>query len=263
MSGSCSASPRAAEAGAAPEAGAGAQAASGCGCHQGTVRFDGASRAYKTILWVIILLNAGMFLVEIVAGVAAGSMALQADSLDFAGDALTYGLSLAVIGMAPAVRTRVALVKGASLGIVAVYVLGASLWRTFVAGVPEALTMGVVGVMALAVNVASALLLLRYKDGDANVRSVWLCSRNDAIGNVAVLAAAGVVALTATRWADLAVACVMAGLFLSTSWQVVRAARRELADEAATAGHSHDHGQPHGHDHGHGHAHGPGHAHSV
>ena len=200
-----------------------------CGCSSGTVTFDGTDRRYRQVLWIVILLNAVMFFVEMGGGLAANSLALQADSLDFAGDAMTYGLSLAVIGMAASVRAKAALFKGVTLGLVAAYVLGSALYRTFVVGVPEPLTMGVIGFLALAINLGSVLLLWKWRDGDANVKSVWLCSRNDAIGNVAVLLAAGVVAITGTQWADLGVAALMAALFLSTSFQVVKAARSELA----------------------------------
>lgn len=208
---------------------ASAQASGACGCSSGTVAFDGMDRRYRQVLWVVILLNAVMFFVEMGGGLASGSLALQADSLDFAGDAMTYGLSLAVIGMAATVRAKAALFKGITLGLVAAYVLGAALYRTFIVGVPEPLTMGLIGVLALAVNLGSVALLWKWRDGDANVKSVWLCSRNDAIGNLAVLGAAGVVAITGTKWADLGVAALMAALFLSTSIQVVKAARQELA----------------------------------
>jgi len=193
------------------------------------VTFDGTDRRYRQVLWVIIALNAAMFFVEMGGGLASGSLALQADSLDFAGDAMTYGLSLAVIGMAAAVRAKAALLKGLSLGLIAAYVLGSALYRTFVVGVPEPLTMSVIGIAALAVNLGSVALLWKWREGDANVRSVWLCSRNDAIGNLAVLFAAGVVAVTGTKWADLAVAALMSCLFLQTSFQVIRTARGELA----------------------------------
>jgi cation diffusion facilitator family transporter len=199
-------------------------------CCAGVVAgMETASDAFRRTVWVVMGLNAAMFGVEVLAGQLAGSMALQADALDFAGDTATYAVSLFAHGRSNVFRARTALVKSLTLGVMGVYVLAAALWRTFVAGVPEAITMGWVGALALAVNVSAALLLLRFRDGDANVRSVWLCSRNDAIGNLAVLGAAGVVALTHTRWADLAVAAIMAGLFLSTAWQVTRQARRELA----------------------------------
>jgi len=205
------------------------QASTACGCSSGTVTFDGTDRRYRQVLWIVIILNAVMFFVEMGGGLAADSLALQADSLDFAGDAMTYGLSLAVIGMAASVRAKAALLKGISLGVVAAYVLGAALYRTFVVGSPEPLTMGLIGFLALAINLGSVALLWKWRDGDANVKSVWLCSRNDAIGNLAVLGAAGVVAITGTQWADLAVAALMSFLFLSTSVQVIKAARRELA----------------------------------
>jgi Co/Zn/Cd efflux system component len=200
-----------------------------CGCDGAARGVETGSPAFRRAVWIVLALNAAMFLIEIVAGQMAGSLSLQADALDFAGDTATYAISLAVIGMGVATRARAALLKGAVLGAFALFVLGGAIWRTFVTGVPSAATMGVVGVMALAANVSAALLLMRFRDGDANVRSVWLCSRNDAIGNIAVLIAAVLVAATGTKWADLGVAAIMASLFLSTSVQIVRQARRELA----------------------------------
>jgi Co/Zn/Cd efflux system component len=169
------------------------------------------------------------------AGIAAQSQALKADALDFLGDTMTYAISLAVIGMSLRVRATAALVKGASLAAMGVFVLGGTLWRVFVTGVPEAQVMGIVGALALAANVVSVLLLLKWKDGDANVRSVWLCSRNDAIGNVAVLLAASGVWATATAWPDLIVAALMAGLFLWSSVQIIgqALAERRAAGTAA------------------------------
>lgn len=202
------------------------------GCCGHEARFDGVSAAYKRRLWIVIALNAGMFVVKMGAGHLARSQALQADALDFLGDAVTYGLSLAVIGATLRVRSTAALAKGISLLVMGLWVFGSTLWRVFVAGVPEAGVMGVVGLMALAANVASVLLLMRYKDGDANVRSVWLCSRNDAIGNVAVMLAALGVWGTATGWPDLIVAGVMAGLFLSSSVQIIRQALAERREHA-------------------------------
>jgi cation diffusion facilitator family transporter len=200
-----------------------------CGCESVGRSVETGSPAFRRAVWIVLVLNATMFLVEIIAGRMAGSLALQSDALDFAGDTATYAISLAVVGHSLAWRARAAQLKGLVLGGFAVFVLGSALWRTFVTGVPEAATMGVVGFFALATNVTAALLLMRFRDGDANVRSVWLCSRNDALGNIAVMIAAGVVAVTGTKWADLAVAALMASLFLSTATQIVRQARRELA----------------------------------
>lgn len=199
----------------------------GCGC-AGNPVFDGLDPRYRAVLWTVILINGVMFVVEMIAGHMAASQALQADALDFLGDTLTYGLSLAVIGMAPLVRARAALLKGLSLSLMGLWVLGSTIWRVFVTGVPQAEIMGVIGMLALAANVASVVLLLRYKDGDANVRSVWLCSRNDAIGNIAVVAAAAGVWGTGTGWPDLLVAMLMATLFLSSSAQIIRQSRAEM-----------------------------------
>ena len=196
--------------------------------------FTGASTAYRRALWVVIAINALMFAVEVVAGLTAGSMALQADSLDFLADSATYGLSLWVIARPPRWRANAALFKGASLGILGTWVLAATIWRVFAPGPPEPIVMGAIGVLALCANVASVLLLLRYRDGDANVRSVWLCSRNDAIGNIAVVLAASGVFATGTAWPDLIVAGVMASLFLSSSVRIMRHALSERSHLAAT-----------------------------
>ena len=196
-------------------------------CCGSGVKFDGVSGDYKRRLWVVIALNAMMFIVEMSAGHLAKSQALQADALDFLGDALTYGISLAVIGASIRVRTNAALAKGVSLLLIGLWVFGSTMYRVLYVGVPEAQIMGVIGFLALLANLASVLLLVRYKDGDANVRSVWLCSRNDAIGNVAVMLAAVGVWGTASGWPDLIVAAIMAGLFLSSSFQIIKQALRE------------------------------------
>ncbi len=196
-------------------------------CNPGSRPFDGMSTDYKRRLWAVIAINAVMFAVEMSAGFLAGSQALKADALDFFGDALTYGISLAVIGSSLSVRANAALFKGASLMAMGLWVLGSTIHQVFVVGVPSAPIMGAIGFLALAANVASVLLLVAYKDGDANVRSVWLCSRNDAIGNVAVMFAALGVWGTATGWPDLIVATLMAGLFLSSAQQIIRQALAE------------------------------------
>ena len=197
-----------------------------CGC-TGEVKFDGLSRDYKARLWAVIALNAGMFAVETGGGVMAGSQALQADALDFLGDTLTYGMSLAVIGLSLRVRATVALIKGVTLALMGLWVLGSTVWHALVLGTPRAEVMGLIGFLALAANVASVLILLKYKDGDANVRSVWLCSRNDAIGNVAVVLAALGVWSTATGWPDVIVAAILASLFLNSASKILRQALSE------------------------------------
>ncbi len=191
--------------------------------------FDGASAAYKRVLWIVIGINATMFAVETGAGFLAKSMALQADALDFLGDSVTYAISLAVIGQSLRWRAGAALFKALSLGAFGLWVFGATLYRTLVLGMPEPLTMGGVAILALAANVISAGLLYRFRDGDANVRSVWICSRNDAIGNIAVIGAAGLVAWLASPWPDLIVAAGMAMLFLRGAWVIYAQARAELS----------------------------------
>ena len=169
-----------------------------------------------------------MFLVEMGAGALAGSQALQADALDFLGDATTYGISLAVIGTSIQIRARAANLKALSLTAMALWVLGSTAYHVLILGVPRAEIMGAIGILALVANAASVLILMRYKDGDANVRSVWLCSRNDAIGNIAVMIAALAVWATATKWPDLVVAAIMASLFLTSSIQILRQSLREM-----------------------------------
>jgi len=195
--------------------------------------FDGMNARYKRVLWTVIGINGAMFLAEMVAGQLAGSQALKADALDFLADTITYGLSLAVIGASLRTRASAALLKGVSLSLMAAWVFGSTIYQTLVLGLPKAEVMGAVGMLALAANLASVLLLLPYKDGDANVRSVWLCSRNDAIGNVIVMVAALGVWGTASAWPDLAVAAVMAGIFLTSSVQILRQAWAEYRDGTA------------------------------
>jgi Co/Zn/Cd efflux system component len=200
----------------------------GVDCCGRAATFDGLSADYKRRLWLVIAINASMFAVEMAAGAIAGSRALQADALDFLADSLTYGISLAAIGAAVRVRAWAAFGKGLSLSAMGLWVFGSTIYHAFVLGVPRAEVMGAIGFLALAANVTSVLLLMRYRDGDANVRSVWLCSRNDAIGNVAVMAAALGVWGTATKWPDLIVAAIMAGLFLWSSFQILRQSLREM-----------------------------------
>jgi cation diffusion facilitator family transporter len=191
-----------------------------------------ADPAYRRVLWIALGLNAAMFVVEIAAGVRSGSVSLLADAIDFFGDAANYGLSLAVLSMALAVRARAALLKAAAMAGFGVFVLGRALWSAWNGEPPQALTMGAVALLALAVNVAVAWLLYRYREGDANMRSVWLCSRNDALGNVAVGLAALGVAGTGAAWPDLLVAAGMAVLALASAWSVLRQARAELRTPA-------------------------------
>ena len=174
-----------------------------------------------------------MFLVEIGGGVSSGSVSLLADAIDFFADAGNYALSLVVLGMGVAARARAATFKAATMVLFGVAVLARAAWAALGGQPPEPVTMGVIGALALATNVGVAVLLYAYREGDANMRSVWLCTRNDAIGNVAVLAAALGVFGTGTRWPDLLVAVVMAGLALSAGVGVMRQARQEMVSGGA------------------------------
>jgi Co/Zn/Cd efflux system component len=183
---------------------------------------------YRRALWIALAVNLAMFGVEIAGGLVSGSVSLLADAVDFFGDAANYGLSLAVLSMGLLWRARAAWVKGLSMGAFGVFVLGKAAWNAVAAVPPEAVTMGVVAVIALIANLAVAALLYAFREGDANMRSVWLCTRNDAISNVAVILAALGVAGTGTVWPDLLVAAVMGGLALSSSASVLRQARQEM-----------------------------------
>jgi len=188
----------------------------------------------RALVWVIAI-NAVMFVVEMTAGGMAQSQALKADALDFLGDSLTYALSLAVLGLSLRVRATAALIKGGSLAAMGLFVLGLTLWRVFTGAEPEAPVMGAIGLLALAANLVSVLLLLNFRDGDSNIRSVWLCSRNDAIGNIAVMAAAALVYVTGSSWPDLLVAGGMATLFLHSATKILLQALHELSHLRAIA----------------------------
>jgi Co/Zn/Cd efflux system component len=185
---------------------------------------------YRRALWVALILNGGMFIAEVISGLAAGSAALQADALDFLGDSTNYAISLGVVGMALTWRSRAALLKGSTLTLFGLWVLLSTAWHAYAGTLPKAEVMGIVGIVALIVNGGVALMLYRFRTGDANMRSVWICSRNDALGNIAVILAAIGVFGTGTGWPDIIVAAIMAALSLSGGWQIIRQARRELRE---------------------------------
>lgn len=193
-----------------------------------------ATGRYRTVLWVVLAINGAMFLVEISAGLAAGSASLQADALDFFADAANYGISLFVLGMAIRWRARAALLKGASMAVFGLWVIASVIWHALNGTVPGWGTMGIVGSAALVANAASVALLHAWREGDSNMRSVWICSRNDVIANIAVLAAALGVFGSGTGWPDIIVATVMAVLAIQGAATVIRHALGELrADRGA------------------------------
>lgn len=187
---------------------------------------------YRRILWIALLVNAAMFIVELAGGWNAGSVSLLADAVDFFGDAANYGLSLFVLALAPVWRSRTAFVKGLTMGGYGLFVLGTAAWNVSQGVVPEPATMGIIGFLALLANLSVAVLLFAYRQGDANMRSVWLCSRNDAIGNVAVILAALGVFGTGSGLPDIFVACVMGMLGLSAARIVITQARDEMKTAA-------------------------------
>lgn len=188
--------------------------------------------AYRRALWIVIALNLGSGVLEGVGGFVAGSQALKADALDFLGDGFITLLGLLAIGWGVAARARAALVQGVFLGVLGLLVIASTVWRMILQVPPEPGVMGAFAAGAFVANVTAAAVLVPHRTGDANVRAVWLFSRNDAIGNLAVLAAAGVVALTGSAWPDLLVATFMATLFMHAAWVIIRDARRELRTEA-------------------------------
>jgi Co/Zn/Cd efflux system component len=184
--------------------------------------------AYRRALWAVLTINATMFLVEIGAGVAAGSASLQADALDFLGDAANYSISLFVVGMALRYRTTAAMLKGLTMGVFGLWIIGTLIWHALHGTLPSAITMGTVGLAALVANAVSFVLLWAHRRGDANMRSAWICTRNDVLGNLAVLLAALGVLGTGTGWPDVFVAAIMASLALQGAVLVIRQARMEL-----------------------------------
>jgi Co/Zn/Cd efflux system component len=184
--------------------------------------------AYRRVLWVVLAINAVMFAVEIGAGLAAGSAALQADALDFLGDAANYAISLFVVGMLLRYRALAALAKGATMSLFGLWVLAVTGWHAWHGTLPQAMTMGAVGFAALTANGVSFAMLWRHRDGDANMRSAWICTRNDVLGNIAVLLAALGVFGTGTGWPDVIVAAVMAMLALQGAATVIMRAMAEL-----------------------------------
>ena len=190
---------------------------------------------FRKALWIALAINAAMFAIEGSAGLHAGSVSLQADSLDFFGDAANYTIALFVLARTLRWRATAALVKGATMAVFGVWILGVAVYRAVVLGVPSALVMGGVGVIAMVANMVCAVILFRFRDGESNRRSVWICSRNDALGNIAVVLAASGVFLTETPWPDLFVGVVMAGLALAGARQIIAQARSELAAVAELA----------------------------
>ena len=207
-------------------------ASSGCGCGH-TAAFDGASPAYKRALGAVIVLNVIGFVVVAVGSWLAASASLAANTLDFAADAATYGSSLWVIGKSVQVRSGAAFLKSASLALMALGIVGLAIWRAATGATPEGATISSLGLFGAAINLFAALFLVRFREGDANVRSVWLCTRNDLIQCLAVAATGVLVTFTGSRWPDLLVGVLLAGLFLRSAWQIALQAQREVRSVAS------------------------------
>lgn len=199
----------------------------GCGC-TAAVEFDGATPAYRRILLAVIAINAIAFVALAGGAWVQGSASLAANSLDFLADSATYAISLWAIGKAVRIRAGAALLKGASLGLLAAGILVFAVWRAISGSPPEGEVITGLGLFGFAANAVAAVLLVRYREGDANVRSVWLCTRNDLVESLAVAGAGLLVWLTGSRWPDLAAGVILAGVFLQSAWSIVRQSRQEL-----------------------------------
>lgn len=199
-----------------------------CSDHCDDTVFQGMSPAYKRTLLAVIGLNLAGFAASGTAAMASGSTALAANAGDFLGDSLTYAVSLAVIGRSARLRASAALFEGATLGVAGVALLGFAGWRLLNGAAPDGGTISLFGAIGLVLNVVAALLLFRFREGDANVRSVWLCTRNDALENVGVIGAGGLVALTGAVWPDLAMGALLGVILLHSAWEIIDRARKEL-----------------------------------
>lgn len=202
-----------------------------CGDGCGAKAVEAANTpAYVRTLWLVVAMNAAMFVVGVVVTATGGSVSVRSDLLDFLGDSVATGIGRLLVGRSALVRATASLWQGIALGALGIFALGSAIWRAFEGGAPEAYGMGLYGVLGLCVNMGAALLLLKHRKGDASVRAVWLYSRNDAIGNIAVMVAAALVALTANRWPDVVVGLGIAALFLHSATEIVRDSRRELSE---------------------------------
>ena len=200
-------------------------------CHQDHEPQVRPDPKYRRILWIALIVNAAMFVIEIVFSIRSGSVSLLADAIDFFGDAANYGISIWVLAMSVQARAYAALFKAGSMALFGIGILIHAVWNLMTGVVPDAQTMSLIGLLALVANVSVAVLLYAYRNGDSNMRSVWLCTRNDALGNIAVIIAAIGVFGTGTAWPDLVVASIMASLALSAAWQVIKQASSELRNK--------------------------------
>jgi Co/Zn/Cd efflux system component len=203
-------------------------------CDAGCNANKAPSAGFKKMLWIALAINVAMFIVEVSGGISSGSVSLMADAMDFLGDAANYAISLVVLPLGIVWRARAALIKGTTMGLFGIFVLGNALWSFMHGGVPEVYTMGAIALIALIANICVALMLYAFRDGDANMRSVWLCSRNDAIANIAVILAALGVAGVGSAWPDLLVAVIIAGLGLSSGLHVLKQAITEIRTNQIT-----------------------------
>ena len=207
----------------------------GCADNCGDRPFDGASARYRAVLRTVVAINLAAFLVVAAGGLLQGSAALAANALDFLADGVTYAISLWVIGRSVALRAGAALLKGFSLAVIAATVLGFAVWRAWAGAPPAGEVISGLAALGVAANVASALLLFRYRDGDANVRSVWICTRNDVVHGLAVVAAGLLVWWTGQRWPDLLAGALLSLLFLRSAWEIIDQSRHELREAEAPA----------------------------
>jgi cation diffusion facilitator family transporter len=197
-------------------------------CQDKECEVEALQKSQSQVLWTVLGINGGMFVLELVAGLVAGSVALLADSLDMLGDTLVYGFSLFVIGKAAHWRARSALLKGGIMAAFGLGVLGQGVYKLWLPTPPEAGLMGAAALLALAANAVCLYLLTRYRTDDINMRSTWLCSRNDIVANTGVIVAALATALSSTIWPDLLISLLITAVFLRSAFTVITEAVREL-----------------------------------
>ena len=204
-------------------------------CEDKSCEITALRESHGRVLWIVLAINALMFVVEGWAGLLAHSTSLLADALDMLGDALVYGFSLFVLARSPRWQAGAALAKGGFMLAFGLGVLGEALYKVFHPVMPGVQTMGVIGGIALAANLICFFLLYRHRDDNLNMSSTWLCSRNDLIANVGVLLAAGGSYLLVSRWPDIIVGGIIASLFLGSAISVIKQATRALRPPPAPA----------------------------
>lgn len=202
------------------------------GCCSNEDEIQLMKQSHGRVLWIVLAINASMFLVELVVGVLSQSTALMADSLDMLGDALVYSFSLFVLGKGIKWEAKASVLKGVIMLSFGIGVLAEAVYKILNPVVPEAGSMGITGAAALVMNSICFYLLWKHRGDNLNMQSTWVCSRNDLIGNVGVIIASGLTAVTASKWPDIAIGLSIAAMFVNSAIQVLREAKSALAQNS-------------------------------